>query len=279
MGVRQAKMVSSRFLNCEIAKKEVTKRVGSHDRSRIKINQEPKIDMDCMRKGGHIQGKKKLIFNRATRTKWRHYVSEVTVVKDDLSHRQVVFCIPHTKRILLSDLEVFKLLDEKKYGLIIGVATGERETMVAYAVSPRQCDEIGHNSWKKHLDSLRKAEMVKPNTKRSLTKKPVIFNIYNCYGKRKDPLSCKVSDYAYKPRTSEHTMNECNSGLRDLLSDMEYLTSRGLWSLLSSDQFKHVQDKYQLPTAFDSTDAYATATDFAVGCDYWSAIHVDDDYY
>jgi hypothetical protein len=60
---------------------------------------------------------------------------------------------------------------------------------------------------------------------------------------------------------------------------MEYLTSRGLRSLLSSDQFKHVKDKYHLPTTFDSTEAYATATAFAVGCDYWSAIHVDDDYY
>jgi hypothetical protein len=73
-------------------------------------------------------------------------------------------------------------------------------------------------------------------------------------------------------------MNECSSGVCDLLSDMEYLASRGICSLISSDQFKHVQDKYQLPTAFDSTDAYETATAFAVSCDYWSAIHVDDDY-
>jgi hypothetical protein len=180
---------------------------------------------------------------------------------------------------LFSDLEVFELLDEKKYGLIIGVATDERETMVAYVVSPRQCGEIGHTGWNKHLDSLKKAEMIKPNAKGSPTKKPVIFNIYNCYGKRKDPLSCKVSDYAYKSRMSEQTMNECNSGLRDLLYDMEYLISRGLRPLLSSVQFKHVQYKYQLLTAFDSTEAYATATAFAVGCEYWSAIHVDDDYY
>jgi hypothetical protein len=159
------------------------------------------------------------------------------------------------------------------------VATDERETMVAYVVSPRQCGEIGHTGSKKHLDSLKKAEMVKPNAKTSPTKKPVIFNIYNCYGKRKDPLSCKVSEYTYKPRMSEQTMNECYSLLRDLLSDMEYLTLRGLRSLLSSDQFKNVQDKYQLPTFFDIAEAYATSTVFAVGCDYWSAIYVDDDYY
>jgi hypothetical protein len=74
-------------------------------------------------------------------------------------------------------------------------------------------------------------------------------------------------------------MNECNSGLYDLLNDMEYLTSRGLRYILSSHQFKNVQDKYQLPTDFDITEAHVTATDFEVRCDYWSAVHVDDDYY
>jgi hypothetical protein len=78
---------------------------------------------------------------------------------------------------LLSDLEFFELLDEKKSGLIIGVATDELETMVAYVVSPRQCGEIGHTGCNKHLDSLKKAEMVKPNAKRSPMKKPVIFSI------------------------------------------------------------------------------------------------------
>jgi hypothetical protein len=116
-------MVSSIFINCEIAKKEVTKCVGPHDRARLQLNQELKIDTDCMRKGGQIQGKKKLIVKQSRRTKWRHCVSEVTVVKDDLSHRLDVFCIPHTKRILLSDLEFLELLDEKKPGFIIGVAT------------------------------------------------------------------------------------------------------------------------------------------------------------
>jgi hypothetical protein len=60
---------------------------------------------------------------------------------------------------------------------------------------------------------------------------------------------------------------------------MEYLTSRGLRSLLSSHQFKNGQDKYQFPTAVDSTEAHAMATAFAVGCDYWSAIYVDEYYY
>jgi hypothetical protein len=46
----------------------------------------------------------------------------------------------------------------------------------------------------------------------------------------------------------------CNTGLQDLLNDIEYLTSRGLRLLLSSSGFKYVQDTYQLPTAFDSKE-------------------------
>jgi hypothetical protein len=71
---------------------------------------------------------------------------------------------------------------------------------------------------------------------------------------------------------------ECNMGLQDLLNDIEYLISKGLRLLFSSSEFKYVQDRYQLPTAFDSKDKYAKGVAFAVGYDYWSAIHVDDDY-
>jgi hypothetical protein len=68
-------------------------------------------------------------------------------------------------------------------------------------------------------------------------------------------------------------------GLQDLSNDIEYLTTRGLLLLLSSSEFKYVQDRYQLPTAFDSKDKYAKGIAFVVGCDYWSDIHIDDEYY
>jgi hypothetical protein len=166
-----------------------------------------------------------------------------------------------------------------KSGLVIGVAEEFCETMVAYVVSERQCQEIGHKRWKTYLETLKKAEKAKPIAARSPIKEPCTFNMYNCYGKRKDPLSGAVSDYAYKRKTSVAIKTECNLGLQDLLNDIEYLTSRGLRLLLSSSEFKYVQDRYHLPTAFDSKQNYAKATAFAVGCDYWSAIHVDDDYY
>jgi hypothetical protein len=70
-------------------------------------------------------------------------------------------------------------------------------------------------------------------------------------------------------KTSEETKKDCNSGLYDLLNDMDYITSRGICSLLSSKDFQKVQDRYQLPTAFDSEDTHEKAAAFAVGSVYW----------
>jgi hypothetical protein len=51
--------------------------------------------------------------------------------------------------------------------------------MVAYIVSERQCQEIGHKRWKTHLETLKKAEKAKPTAARSPIKKPCTFNMYN----------------------------------------------------------------------------------------------------
>jgi hypothetical protein len=222
---------------------------------------------------------KGLFVKRTSKKQWCHSCTDVTVVKAGLSYREDGFHLPHTKRILLSDLEVFKVRDAGRSGLVIGVAEECCETMVAYVVSERQRQEVSHKRWKTHLETLKKAEKDKPTAARSLIKKPCTFNTYNCYGKRKDPLSGAVSDYAYKREIRDGMKTECNMGLQDLLNDIEYLTSRGLRFLLSSSELKYVQDRYQLPTAFDSKEKYAKVIVFAVGCDYWSAIHVDDNYY
>jgi hypothetical protein len=210
-----------------------------------------------------------ILVKRVSRKKRCLSYKDVTVVKDDINYREDVFYLPHKKRILLSDLEVFEVRDVGKYGLVSGVADEGCETMVAYVVLERQCQEVSQKLWKTHLETLKKAEKEKPTCGRSLIKKVCTFNTYNCYGKRKDPLSGAVSDYAYKGKTREKMKTECNTGLQELLNDIEYLTSRGLRLLLSSSELKYVQDTYQLPTAFDSKEKYAKGIAFAIGCDYW----------
>jgi hypothetical protein len=215
--------------------------LGPHQRARVEIKKEIEIKTDGnvkrtksnhrasasqIRTDGNAKrakthhASKGLFIKRASKKKSCHSYTDVTVIKDDLSYREDVFYLPHTKSILLSDLEVFEVRDVGKSGLVIGVAEEYCDTMVAYVVSERQCQEVSHKRWKTHLETLKKAENAKPTAARSLIKKPCTFNTYNCYGKRKEPLSGAVSDYAYKRKTSDAINTECSLGLQDLLNDI-----------------------------------------------------------
>jgi hypothetical protein len=119
---------------------------------------------------------KGLFVKRASKKQWCHSYTDVMFVKDDLSYRKGVFHLPHTKRILLSDLEVLEVRDVGKSDLVIDVAEECCETMVAYVVSERQCQEVSHTRWKTHLETLKKAEKEKPTAGRSLIKKACTFN-------------------------------------------------------------------------------------------------------
>jgi hypothetical protein len=67
---------------------------------------------------------------------------------------------------------------------------------------------------------LKKAEKAKPTAVRSPIKKPCTLNMYNFYGRRKDPLSSDGYDYDYKWKTSVAIKTECNLVLQDLLNNI-----------------------------------------------------------
>jgi hypothetical protein len=60
-------------------------------------------------KDNTIYTSRKLLVKRATKKKWSHSNMDLTVIKDDLGYREDVFNLPHMKRILLADLEVFEV--------------------------------------------------------------------------------------------------------------------------------------------------------------------------
>jgi hypothetical protein len=139
--------------------------LGPHQRARVAIRKEIYIKTDGNAKrtkfkhrafaaqnktdGNSKRAKthhasKGLFVKRASKKQWCHSYMDVTVVKDDISYREDVFHLPHTKRILLSDLEVFEVRDVGKSALVIGVVEECCEAMVAYVVSERQCQEVSH---------------------------------------------------------------------------------------------------------------------------------------
>jgi hypothetical protein len=129
------------------------------------------------------------------------------------------------------------------------------------------------------LEALKTAEAEKPATERSSVQKPATSHIYKCYGKRKDPLSWVLGDYAYKPKAKQETVHNFNDKLGNILRDTENLVFRRLKYLFSSTYLTQLQDTYQIPTAFDRKERCNKATAFALVYNFWSAIHIDDDFY
>jgi hypothetical protein len=74
---------------------------------------------------------KGLLVRRSSEQQWCHKCTDATVIKDNMSNREDVFHLSHIKGILLSDLEVFEIIDVGKFGLVIGVAEKYCEKMVA----------------------------------------------------------------------------------------------------------------------------------------------------
>jgi hypothetical protein len=145
--------------------------IGPHQGALAEIMKEVQIKTDGnakraktthATKGSTLLASRKLFVKRATKKQWLHSYTDVMVIKYDLSYREDFFNLPHTKWILLSDLELFEVRDVGKSGLVIGIADDGRAMMVAYVVYERQCQEIGHRRWKTHLETLKKAEKVNP---------------------------------------------------------------------------------------------------------------------
>jgi hypothetical protein len=113
-------LVSTSFPNSN------AKRAKSNHRA---LGAQIKTDSNAKRAKSH-HASKGLFVIRSSKKQWCHSYTDVTVIKDDMSYREDCFHLPHTKCIILSDLEVFEVIDVGKSGLIIGVAEECCETMV-----------------------------------------------------------------------------------------------------------------------------------------------------
>jgi hypothetical protein len=76
-----------------------------------------------------------------------------------------------------------------------------------------------------------------------------------------------------------------SDGIGDIVSFLESASRSVFYSLQSSITFLDVKDKYKIPDMCDrkhldkDTSTRGFATQFCVGVDYWSSIHIDNDFY
>jgi len=118
----------------------------------------------------------------------------------------------------------------------------------------------------------------KPNVPRG-EKAGASTEVYNNYGARKDPLGTNIGQYAFKPNSKKpHPISdkEILSGIAKVTSCVEAITMEMGNRLPEVVVLEWMQQSEGVPTAFGQK---GRATQVSVGKNYWSVIHLDDDYY
>jgi hypothetical protein len=106
-----------------------------------------------------------------------------------------------------------------------------------------------------------------------------------CYGHHKDPFEKKLDQYSLLPETPDEVMKLVNDVIGDIISFLESESRSALYFLQSSIMFLDVKDKYRIPDIYDhkhldkDTSTRGFSTHFCVGVDYWSSVHIENDFY
>jgi hypothetical protein len=138
-------------------------------------------------------------------------------------------------------------------------------------------DRIGKSKWiKKHSHTLKKAMAMHLNMARGKKKRGRSCK-YICSGYRKDPLTKKVSYYAFEQWASNRAAYNLKIRIRKLVSDIEEFA---LNYLLASDlsAFAKIREEGKLEDVL-ITGAKGKFTQMALAKKYWSPLHLDDDFF
>ena len=164
-----------------------------------------------------------------------------------------------------------------------------KETNVAMLfskVNRRRCQEINKKTWDKAKETLDLAQSVSYTNVRG-KKCRGTHSTYVCFGHRKDPLGKTLGRYSLLPNTPDTVKKQVNDSIGDLVILLEAASRSVLYCLQSTRMFLNVKDKYKIPDVFDHRNLddksselrRGFATQFCVGVNYWSSVHIDNDCY
>jgi hypothetical protein len=208
-------------------------------------------------------------------------------VKDDVSTIQSgvkIQPIHGAEFIKLYDYKIGEITNPTYSGVAMGMSKIQNVSMLFSTVIKRRCQQINNKMLEKAKDTLNQAEKAAYINVRG--KKCFVTNImYVCYGRRKDSLGKKLGQYSLLPNTPDDVKKKVNDGIGDIVSFLESTSRSVLYTLQSSINFLDVKDKYRIPDMYahkyldKETSTRGFATQFCVGVDYWSIIHINNMFY
>lgn len=149
---------------------------------------------------------------------------------------------------------------------------GKDGTFLCVRVPKRKADELGsvHQKWR---DTIKKAFAVKDDIDRGQDCNGSADR-YVIFGYRKIPLGRNVGKYAFKSNCTKKDKEEIDHGVKTMVEDIECIART----------FIHPDDLEKLGAlrracSLPSMTQENLSTQFSVGRDYWSPIHVNNDYF
>jgi hypothetical protein len=275
-------------------KKEQLK-LGKHQMAKRLFNSEVNLVSDWLLEhrpkrlsNKRYKGRKKLTLTFVFQEDPQFELAGRTVqVKDDASTIETgvkIQPLRGSEFINLSDYSIVDITDPTYSGVAMGMSKIQNLSMLFSMVSNMRCQQINKKKWEKAKDTLNKAESAAYINVRG--KKCIGTHIaYVCYGHRNDPLGTKLGQYSLLPNTPDDVKKSVNDGIGDIISFLESASRSVLYSLQSSVNFLDVKDKYRIPgmCAHKLLDKDMStrgfATQLCVGVDYWSIIHIENDFY
>jgi hypothetical protein len=146
---------------------------------------------------------------------------------------------------------------------------------VVWKASVRECSKISNLKWNTYMDVFDCCIKVKNNVFRGLNNDG-ICNSYFCFGFRKNPKNSEIGKYSFGGKCEETAVQQIEDNIAKLVGDLEKVTQSFFSNLSVAKNYQKIKEQFSIPTITDSN--VGLATQFSVSKDYWSQVHVDEDY-
>lgn len=207
---------------------------------------------------------------------------ETLIFYDDPKGVQLDY--PKDIKYITRGLNVLTLIkdnrDVNNFNVVVGhdpEADNDEKTFVVLKLSKTEA-RIKDRAMQDHRLVLEKLYEVMLHVKRGGMRTGVDAK-YICFGWRKNPLDCKLGEYAVGARVSDKEKTDLKKGVVELVKAIESRSLKGLergrLDGHGSVAYAQLQEEFDLPTI--SEDGVATQLALAKG--YCSPVHVDKDFY
>lgn len=278
------------------SKSKVKCRLGNHQKAARKIHEEILNGHDGLLLSGHHGKDRCFGFLRKNRGKFRQRTN-IKRIKKTTAHIQVLkgdsfmyvnwgemqkgpilkpMCkggVPG-KQLPTTDFCVIDSTTTENVAII----DEESGQLICCKLSKRQACDVPESKWGEFRELLNELPSLKPNIARG-KQRHGSNNRYVCFGYRKNPLGTNVGTYCFKTNVKSDTQRRVEKGIGEMVATLENVASRMIRRLPETEEFMKVKKAISLPTVSQGEKAFHIPTQFSVGWQYWSSVHVDKDFF